>query len=61
MLVAGLNQVAEIGERAKLRMYGIMTALDISDGVGTARIAGLRLERIVAPLAIRAANRMNGR
>src|SRR5262249_9703524 len=41
-------------------MHGIVTALGGADGIWTARIAGFATERIVAALAVDAADRMDG-
>src|SRR5437762_1816890 len=60
MVGAGGNQATEIVERAKLGMHRIMSALARPDRIGAAGIAGLRLQRIVASLAIGAADGMDG-
>src|SRR5215831_16565808 len=60
VLRAGAHQAPKILERPKLGMYGVVAALGGADGIWTARIAGLATERIVAALAVDAADRMDG-
>src|SRR5258708_40223715 len=60
MLRAGAHQATEIVERPKLGMYGIVAALGRADGIGAARIAGFATERVIAALAVDAADRMDG-
>ena len=60
MLRAGPHQATEIVERPKLGMYGIVAALGRADGIGAARIAGFATERVIAALAVDAADRMDG-
>src|SRR5260370_40542795 len=59
MLRAGPHQATEIVERPKLGMYGIVAALGRADGIGAARIAGFATERVIAALAVDAADRMD--
>ena len=55
------DQPSKVVERAELRVHGIVPALGRADGVGAARIVGRRSERIVAPFAVGAADRVDGR
>src|SRR5438067_13340746 len=59
MVGAGSDQATEIVERAKLGMHRVMSALARSDSIGAAGITGFRLQRIVAPFAIGAADGMD--
>src|SRR5215831_9503766 len=59
-LRAGAHQAPKILERPKLGVDGVVAALGGADGIWTARIAGLATERIVAALAVDAADRMDG-
>ena len=56
---AGGDEAAEIGERAELRMDGVVAAVRRADGVEAAGIAGVGGERVVAALAVGAADRMD--
>src|SRR6266566_4525967 len=60
VLRAGAHQAPTILERPKLGVYGVVAALGGADGIWTARIAGFAMERIVAALAVDAADRMDG-
>src|SRR5262249_4865297 len=60
VLCAGAHQAPKIVKRPKLGMYGIVAALGGADGIWTARIAGFATERIIATLAVDAADRMDG-
>ena len=48
-------------EGSKRRMNRVVAALGRADGVGAARIVRAGLERVVAPLSIGLADRVNGR
>src|SRR6516225_4791454 len=60
VLRAGAHQAPKILERPKLGVYGVVAALGGADGIWTARIPGFAMERIVAALAVDAADRMDG-
>jgi hypothetical protein len=57
---AGSHQAPKVLERPKLGMHGVMTALDRANGVGTTRVTGFATQRIIAALAVRATDRMDG-
>ena len=59
MVGAGGDEAAEIGERAELRMDGVVAAVRRADGVEAAGIAGVGGEGVVAALAVGAADRMD--
>src|SRR4051794_39527999 len=61
VLPAGRHEPAKIGERAELGMDRVMAAFLRADGVETAGVVGFGLKRVVAPLAIGMANRMDRR
>ena len=50
--VAGGNQAPEVRERSERGMDGIVATFGAAYGVWAARIARLRLERVVAPLRL---------
>ena len=58
---AGLDQAAEIVERAELRMDRVVAALPAADRVEAAGIVRAGLERIVLALAVGLADRMDRR
>ncbi len=58
---AGGDEIAEILERAELRMDGVVAAERAADRIGAAGLAGLRLHIVVAAFAVLLADRMNGR
>ena len=58
---AGGDEPAEIVERAEFGMNRIVAALGGADGVEAAGIAGLGAQRVVAALAVGAADRMDRR
>src|SRR5581483_11942956 len=58
---AGIDEAAEVVERAELRVYRVVTALPAADGIRTARVVRFSLQRVVAALAIGPADRMNRR
>src|SRR5207237_1038660 len=61
MLGAGRDQAAEVIERAELGMDRVVAALGRADRIEASWIAGRRAQRIVAPLAVGAADRLAGR
>ena len=61
VLVTGLDQPAEIGERAEFRMHGVVAALFVADGIEAAGIVRPGFERIVLAFAVGAADRVDRR
>ena len=55
------DEVVEVLQRPELGMDRVVAALLAADRPGAARIALLRLERVVAPLAVRLADRVDRR
>ena len=61
VLAAGIDQPAEVLERAQLRIHRVMAAVLVADRVEAAGIVGPGVERIVLALAVGAADRMDRR
>ena len=58
---SGVAEPAEILERAELRVDRVVPAFVRADRVGAARVVGQRRQRVVAPLAVDPADRMDRR
>ncbi len=58
---ADLDHRLELGHRPEVGMHGVMAALLAADRPRAARVAGLGDERVVPPLAVRDADRVDGR
>jgi hypothetical protein len=61
VLVSRADEPAEILQCAELRVDRVVATFGRTDRIGTAKIIGRRVERIVAPLAVRLPDRMKGR
>ena len=61
VIARGRNQAGEILERAEFGMKGVMAAILRTDGIRAARIVRRRPQRVVAALAVGAADRVNWR
>ena len=59
--MAGLDQPAEIVERAELRVHGVVAAILVADGIEAAGVVRPGIERVVLALAVGAADRMDRR
>ena len=59
--VGASREVAELAQRAEVGVDPVVAAVRRADRVRAARVAGLRHERVVAALAMRGSNGMDGR